>query len=417
MQWIANLLRGRVSVEAVGAYPERLINLCATHGVAFWRLEWVDQTTFRFTISFWDWKKLKTLAQKAMCELGAPRAGGLPALAMRLRRRYAFLAGLVLCLTALAVLSKFILVVEVTGNQSVSSAVILAELKRLGVKPGAYGPALDEKDIANRALITLNELSFLSVNLYGCRAEVMVREADAPPQLLDQTIPADIVSVAPGIVLDVKATGGQALVEEGDTVAEGDVLITGFMDLPETSFSEVDMGSYVVHASGTVTARTWRTLKAKLPLTVQLKAYTGQKRTFWSAAFFGNRLNFYQNSGISYDRYDKITKTTNFILPGGWTLPLSLTRETVRAYTLSPGELNRDAAISLMEDSLRRELDEILQETGGECVRVDYAAGVEGDMLTVSLLAECVEQIGKTVLREGDTGFIPGTPQESTAEG
>lgn len=417
MLWLANLLRGRVSVEVTGAYPERLLNLCAARAVAFWGLVWLDETSFRFTVSFWDWKKLRELAQKAMCELSAPRMSGLPAAVLKLRRRYAFVAGLALCLLALGVLSKFVLVVEVTGNETVPSAVILSELRRLGVYPGVYGPALDEKAISNDALLSLDELSFLSVNLYGCRAEVMVREAEKPPELLDQNTPADIISTASGIVLDVQATAGQALVEEGDTVVAGDVLITGFMDLPETAFSEVDMGTYVVHATGTVTARTWRTLSAVIPLEAQLKTYTGETRALWSAEFLGRRLNFYQNSGISYDRYDKITQTTSFTLPGGYTLPLSFTREVARAYTAVSGELDRDAAITLLQDGLRRELDEILQETDGTCVRVDYTAGVDGELLTVTLLAECVEQIGKTVLREGDTGFFPGTGVQEESAG
>lgn len=414
MQWVTNLLRGRVRVEVVGAYPERLINLCATNGLAFWGIEWIDETTFRFTVAFWHWKKLRTLAGRAMCELSVLRTTGLPAMAMRMRRRYGFLVGAALCVLTLCVLSRFVLVVEVTGNETVPTAVVLAELSRLGVRPGAYIPSLDEKAIANEALIVLDELSFLAINISGCRAEVVVREAEAPPELLDQETPADITSVATGIVLDVQATAGQALVEPGDTVVEGDVLITGFIDLPEGAYSETDAGTYVVHATGTVTARTWRTLRSVLPLTASVKQYTGEERTLWSVELFGRRLNFYQNSGISYDRYDKIIQTTNLTLPGGWTLPFSVTRETARAYTTQDCALDQDAAIALLEDGLRRELDDILAETDGECVRLDYTAAVDGDSLTVTLLAECVEQIGHTVLREGETGFIPGVEEGET---
>jgi len=148
----------------------------------------------------------------------------------------------------------------------------------------------------------------------------------------------------------------------------------------------------------------------------QIKSYSGEQRHFLSANFFGRRLNFYQNSGISYERYDKITTTAVLTLPGGVELPLSVTRETVRAYTAENGTLDRDAAIAHLEDGLRRELDEILQETDGECIRVDYTAVQEDGLLTVTLLAECVEQIGKTVLLEGETGYIPGTPAGGSAQ-
>lgn len=415
MKWMINLLRGRVTVTVTGAYPERLINLCAAHAVSFWGLERLDAVSFRFTVAFRDWKRVKQLAEKAMCETGGVKLTGLPAEVMRLRRRYAFWAGMLLCLLSFWAAPRFVLVVDVTGNETVPDAVIRAELRRLGVKPGAYAPALDEKALANEALIGLEKLSFLAINLNGCRAEVTVREAEGSPELLAQDAPADIVSTAAGIVLDIRAVAGQPLVERGMTVVEGDVLIAGEMDLEERDASEQDLGTYTVHAVGTVTARTWRTLRSVLPMSADMKELTGEESRRWSLNFFGQRLNFYQNSGISYERYDRITKTAVLTLPGGVELPVSLTCETARAYTVRDGTLDRDAAIAHLEEGLRRELDEILQETDGECVRADYRAAQEDGLLTVTLLAECVEQIGKTVLLEGETGYTPGTPEEKAA--
>lgn len=409
MQWIINLLRGYITVEVWGAFPERLLNLCAQNGVGFWGLDWVDETTFRFNVSFRSYRRLEALARRAMCELRGPRRAGLPALALSLRRRWAFVGGLALFLLTLCVLSRFILLVDVEGNETVPTAVILEELSRLGLKTGVYGPALEEKEIANAALIELKELSFLSVNLYGCRAQVQVKEAEPRPELLDQSVPADIVSTAPGIITQLTATSGQALFQRGDTVVEGDVLITGFMDLPEVTFSETDSGMYIVRAAGQVWARTWRTLRAKIPLTAQTKEYTGRTQTRLAVDILGNRLNFYENSGISYAQYDKITQTSTLTLPGGIRLPLSLIRETAREYAPLPVELEQEEAAALLRDSLRRDLDDVLQTTEGECLRLDYTEAVEDGFLIVTLLAECHEQIGRTVEREGNVGFIPGT--------
>lgn len=141
MQWLVNLLRGYVEVEVYGAFPERLLNLCAQNGVGFWNLRWVDATTFRFTVSFRAYRQLNKLAQRAMCELPGAPGTGTAALALGFRKRYAFVAGLALCILTLSVLSQFILVVDVEGNETVPTAVILEELERLGLKVGAYGPA------------------------------------------------------------------------------------------------------------------------------------------------------------------------------------------------------------------------------------------------------------------------------------
>lgn len=403
-----NMLRGFVAVEVWGAFPERLLNLCAQHRLGFWDLEWVDETTFRFTVPLQEYGRLEDLARKAMCELRSPRRAGLPVLARSLCRRWAFLAGLGLCLFALCFLSRVVLTVDVEGNEEVPTAIILNELSRLGLRPGAYGPLLEEQEIANAALIELDELSFLSVNLYGCRAQVQVKEAKKPPERPDRTVPADLVSVAGGIVTQVTATAGQALVQEGSTVVAGDILITGFMDLPEIGFSENDAGMYVVRASGQVWARTWRTLRARIPLTAQVKEHTGASKTRFALDFFGRRVNFYQNSGISYARYDKIVETLPLTLPGGNTLPIFLILETAREYETRGAELDRDGAAALLERDLRRELEEILKQTDGTCLQSGCTTAVEGDFLTVTLLAECTEQIAKTVERQGKTGYVRG---------
>ena len=77
---------------------------------------------------------------------------GLPDFLSRFRRRYAFLIGLAFALLAVSVLSRFILTVEVVGSEKVPTAQILSELRRYGVRPGAYGPGLDRKTIAQQAL-------------------------------------------------------------------------------------------------------------------------------------------------------------------------------------------------------------------------------------------------------------------------
>lgn len=405
MQWLMNYFRGSVTVTVWGAAPEQLINLCARERVVFWGLEWVDETEFRFTVPWRAYPRLEQLARRAMCELRDPRRRGLPVLALNLGKRRGFVAGLVLCLTALCVLSRVVLTVDVEGNETVPTAVILNELSRLGLRPGAYGPALEERELANAALIELDDLAFLSVNLYGCRAQVQVKEAVKPPALPDTSIPADLVSVAGGIVTQVTATAGQPLVQEGQTVLPGDVLVTGFMDLPEIGYSETDAGQYVVRASGQVWARTWRTLCARIPLTAQVKDYTGASRSLLSLDFFGGRVNFYQNSGISYARYDKIVETKALTLPVVGALPVSITRETVREYETAPSQLDPDSAAALLERDLRSSLEEILQQTDGTCLRSHCTAGTDGDTLTVTLLAECTEQIARTVEREGQTGY------------
>lgn len=147
------------------------------------------------------------------------------------------MVGLALSLTAVCVLSQFVLTIEVEGNEAVSTAEILTELRRQGLRPGVYGPGLDEGTISSAALLGLPELAWMSVNLHGTRAEVLVREAVPAPEVDDEEQVGSIVARSSGIVTHIEPLSGEALVAQGDTVLAGEVLISGAvtLDAPSTA--------------------------------------------------------------------------------------------------------------------------------------------------------------------------------------
>ncbi len=133
------------------------------------------------------------------------------------------------------VLSRFVLVIDITGNETVPDGVILSELREAGVSLGSYGPAVDERAVANQTLLGLEELSFVSVNLRGVRAEVVVRERDPAPEVEPTGVASDLVAGKSGRILTVNALAGDPQVEVGDTVEAGEVLVSGTVEIPGAS--------------------------------------------------------------------------------------------------------------------------------------------------------------------------------------
>ena len=414
MKWLINLLRGYVELSATGAFPERLLNLCAQNRVQFWKLCWIDETSFTFRIALKDRKRLEELAGRAMCELSERgRRGAAVAAGRIIERRWGFLAGLAVCFVAVNFLSKFLLVIDVAGNETVPTAVILSQLQRVGVRPGAYGPSIPEKEAANAALLGLPELSYLAINIYGTRAEVVVREAEKKPELLDEETPADIVAEVDGIIEDIQAQSGRAMFRDGDIVARGEVLITGDMDLKEPEGGTVDMGRLIVRAVGTVTARTWRTLEETIPLTARGKTYSGEERRGYGIKILWYDLDFFENSSILQGRYDKITKTEQLVLFDR-PLPIWVTTATLRPYELEDQAVDGEEAAQRLEQVLSSRLEKLMEANSGEVLRTDFVSREENGRLTVTLLAECREEIGRTVRRGGEVGRVYGTPQTDT---
>ena len=396
MQKIVNFFRGSVRFTAAGPFPERFLNLCAQNNLGFWGVEWLEGGSVKLTVAHRDWRRARTFAEKVMCTLTREGARGIPPFLGRFRKRYALLVGLVLSLATVCVLSQFILTVEVSGNSAVPTAKILTDLRRLGLRPGTYGPGVDEAMTGQQLLLRMGDLSWCAINLKGTVAEVLVREAIKAPELLDEELLGDVVAEAPGIVTHMEVLQGGAMVQEGSTVLPGEVLIAGNVHLEPPAYSTTDLGWMQVKAQGRVYARTWRTLEAGIPLEAQTKAFTGGEKSFWSLEVLGMRINFYRNAGISYERYDKITHIWTATLPGGREMPLSLTRETAREYGTLGVPIDAEAAEEMLKARLDAALNALLGEDG-EVISADYTARQVDGKLIVKLDAECKEEIGKFV--------------------
>lgn len=412
MRSVINFLRGSVCVAVSGPFPERFLNLCAQSGVGFWDLAWEGGQSLRLRVLRRDAGRAVELAERAGCTASLEGRAGLPAFLAGFRRRYALLAGLALALAAVCLLSQFILTVEVSGNETVPSAVILMELSRQGVRPGAYGPGLDLRRISQEALRRIEGLSWMSVNLHGTRAEVLVRERSPSPTPRDETTPAHVVAAADGVLEEVEVLEGQALFREGQAVLAGEIVISGAVDLKEPQYAAVDAGQRLVHARGEVWAVTHRTLAACIPLEAQVKVYTGEEERRWSLSLLGRSVNFFGKASISSSGYDKMTTTHILTLPGGREMPLVLVETEYRAYETAAVPVRADAARAMLEERLLERLTALIGAEGS-VLSTAFSAEEEDGMLTVTLTAQCREQIGRESVFDGRVGeILPGTQTE-----
>lgn len=395
MQKAANAVRGWAEVRVRGGDCEEFFNRCARDGIGFWRAKRQDEVTWTCRVAFLDAGRVTALGQKGRWEVRLLRRGGLPGLFWKLRRRYAFLAGMVACVAAVAVMSRFVVTVRVEGNVKVPTGAILTQLRAQGVRPGAFGPGLDTRQITHAVILELPELSWMTINLHGMVAQVVVREGTPRPELMEEDEPAHIIAKYPGIITKIQVTSGQQLVGKGDTVVAGDTLIGSWVDFVEPEGSAIDLGGMTTRATGKVWARTWHTLKASLPLTASAKEYTGREKTRWSLEILGRRVKIFPGGGISYERYDKITKYHTPSLPGDRILPISLRREVCREYTLTEAPINGEKGEAILRAALEERLAALAGK--GDVLKTDWSVEERNGLLTVTLLAECEQEIGVTV--------------------
>ena len=384
MTGLLTFLKGSVRVELNCRYAERAINLCAKNHVDFTDLRRTPEGAVRMTVGIGGYAALRRISRETGAfTVKTVRREGAPFLLWRVRRRYALLAGLALCAAAIAASTLFVWQIDVAGNETVPSSRILAALREEGVDIGAGTLGIPRRQVENRMLLKIPELSFISLNTHGSRIEVLVREKIQKPELYDPDVPTSVFAEKAGIVADVLALQGVAKVKPGDAVTAGDELISAFVPLGK---------GRLTHAAGSVTARTWVELSASTPVNFRKKTATGEKKTRRAIILGGKRINFYFTGGNPYAECDKITVYKKLTLPGGAVLPVTFVRETWEEYESQEYAVTVQEAERILSSRLLWELEERIGS--GSVVSTQFETAEESGVITVTLRAECLEEIG-----------------------
>lgn len=385
MYGIFNRLRSRSCVTVSGAMPEALLNACAAAGVEIISAEPVDEVTITLTVPHRRIKQVRALARRCMCTVSEPAVAGASRLGRKLTGRIVALV-LGVCVLAVLFLSRaYIWEIEVTGNESVSTGAILDALEQCGVGIGSFWPDFTSDSIRSRVLSLLPELSWLTVNVHGSRAEVIVRERIKKPEMIDNDEPFDIIAKKEGFITEVRALAGKALVSRGQAVSRGQTLVSGVME-------DITGGTRTVHSYGEVTARTYYEMNAVCPAAQEKKSYTGEKKTRWALIVGDRRINFYGNSSIYEADCDKIYSEYKMKIEGLFCLPVALAREESIFYERESVEADAYRMSALLEQELH---DRLLEETaGGKIIYESFSRSRSGDIISVCLRAECEENIG-----------------------
>ena len=377
-------LRGTVTLRITGACPEEFLMRLVRCDVRFRDYRKEDELTATLVIPAEKMSAARAAAKKTMCQIEVASVSGLIPGIRAMGLRILMPIWLVLLTMGVFWLQGHMLFFEVEGNSTLPDRVILEALEQCGV--GFFTPEdhVDLNLLKNQMISRLPQLSFLTVNHRGCIAQVVVREREEKPILAESAAPANILASKDGLITSVTATGGAAMIRPGDFVTKGQLMISGVTNLDKTLM--------VSRAEGEVYARTWNALDAVIADELAYKQRTGRETRVFAVTFGKKKINFYKTSGISYGNYDKMTTEKPLTLPGGYTLPVSLTVTVFREYTVSTQPVEQTQAQLLLEQCVRQQL--LGTMTAGTIQSMSVSVRQETGCYRLTGTAECQEEIG-----------------------
>lgn len=397
---ILYFLRGYVEVIVKSHFIERFINICIRRNIYLWDIRHKNANTANMKMSIKSFRRIRPIAKKTHSRVHIVCKYGMPVLFHKYKRRYFFMGGLTLALCFIIIMSQFIWSIEVVGNESVSDAEILQVLGELGLKRGRPAGGFDARDLKNNALMKLDGLNWLWVDIRGSRAIVSVSEKKKAPEMLDDKTPCDIIASKPGVVKSFITKEGQSNIEVGQTVMEGELLISGVVK------SERAAPRYT-HAVGEVYARTWYEQSGVYPLSKQIRSPTGNISTKNTLRLFGININFFINSGNPYTSCDIIETNHDLVLFGMYT-GISWKTVTYSEIDISYEPLSAEQVMQNARGELEDSIAALISEGAVYASSDINYVSVDENNIKVTLTAEYTEQIG--VAKQIETILTPDVP-------
>ncbi len=228
--------RGYLYVRLTGYSPERFFNLCGNAGIILWELH-REETGYVFCISLRAFRRLKPMLRKSGTQIRILKRVGLPFLLFRYRKHRFFAIGILAAFLFLMVMSRFVWSVEISGNHQYSTQLLT---KFLAEEQIGYGVRKREIDCENAEVLLRNhfpDITWVSVRLSGTKLYVAVQERLPAGNAEEESalVASDLVTEVAGEVTSVLVRRGTALVQAGDEVEAGTVVVSGMIPIQDDS--------------------------------------------------------------------------------------------------------------------------------------------------------------------------------------
>lgn len=232
LEKMSRYLLGYMTVDIRGTGRERFINLAVKAGVNFWDYKADPQgVEYSVKVNIFRRRKLEDLGKKAGAELVFRDVRGLPTKLVYIRRRPGLILGIIAAGILLASLSDNIWVLTTSGSEFYSDGEIFAAAEKLGVELGADYDDFDPVAAGRLMLLSLPELSWVSINNDGVVTDIAVKDRELPPKMEEKHRGVyNVVAGKTGVVRAIEAYEGVPVAKLDHVVKEGELCISGIWE-------------------------------------------------------------------------------------------------------------------------------------------------------------------------------------------
>ena len=284
-------LNGMLELEADAKHTETILQLFTGEGIYVYQVKRQGDLVW-FTIHLDDFSAMRHLFRQHGIRFHIKKREGLPFAISRLKRRRGLLLGMALGFAILYLLLSFIWDYEVYGNQYHSDAHMIALVQEYGVIPGSRSDKFDYDELAKQMVLDHPEFTWIQLKPDGTTLHITVKEQ--LPNTEDVQKTGSLVARTSGRITELLVFRGTALVQRGDWVTKGQVLVGGW-DYPDRQKNEAGGFEpagppYAVEAHAVISGEQERKATGSCALEEQILVSTGREKTQMALICKGHQL-------------------------------------------------------------------------------------------------------------------------------
>ncbi len=354
-------LKGYVIINIIDKEGAKLINIASENNIYLWNV-----TATRAYVRKSDLARLKALAKRNAIVIESGKEISFQNSYLHHLGWFALLGALLITLFFMMA-SGYVWEIEINGCEGEIAGEVLSVLEEKGLRIGVRKSTLPNGNTLRDSVIyNVNGVNWAWVYLDGTLARVEVSVGVPPPEMDTDTAPCNISAARDGIITFISAKNGRTLLNEGDKVSEGDIIISGAM--PGGTLYP----PYTVRAKGEVYAQTVHTDSVIVPLNKTYTKDTGEEFTLHTIRLFELEIPLGRISSMPFEEYRTELHTPpvgictyRYIETQSYTeqIPEELAVEEAReimyeriAKTLSPGSKKNDERVvveRITKDSIK----------------------------------------------------------------
>ena len=368
-----------LQIRIVASEPEKTLSKLLSANIELWDIYFQDQLTVILTINNQDMTVVTNVIQNSGASCKIFQHVGVLWMLESIMKRWVLICGILL----------FFISVLWIPNRLFSENLILSALESRGIFFGTKASEIRNEEIKNYLLSTIPQLQWVGLEIDGCCAVVNVRERNKQEEILSGKLQgANIVAAKDAVITKVTVERGSQLCQVGDSVQEGNVIVSGYTDCGIKVIAEKAEAEIFGH---TIEEKTF-----VLPIFTGRSSSSVNKLHCYKLRIGKKVINLCNHSGISDATCVKMYLEKYWTLPGGFRLPVSIIQ--IRYFQPEVISVNQENAYTWLEEFARSYMRQ--QMIAGEILSEATYFETYEDRYVLTGVYSCNELIGQVKYEE-----------------